>query len=157
MKEPLVDFSKFDFDNPVADRDEILKINPHRFEMMLLDGILFSDENYAVGYRDVGSDEFWVRGHFPNRPLMPGVLICECAAQLSAYFATVSKMVDSGVVGLGGLEEVKFRGPVEPGDRLIVMLKKGKVRRNRMFTADFQGWVKDQLVVSGIVKGVALG
>ena len=88
---------------------------------------------------------------------MPGVLVCECAAQLSCYFASDNKMVDNGgYVGLGGLESVRFRGPVVPGDRLVVMLRRGKVRKNAMFTADFQGWVKDTLVVDGLIKGIVL-
>jgi len=157
LKDALVDYSKFAENKVVADLDEIAEINPHRFEMRLLDGVLYIDEQYAVGFRDISADEFWVRGHFPDRPLMPGVLICECAAQLSSYFAIKSKLVDNGYVGLGGLEKVRFRGPVVPGDRLIVMLKRGKVRRNQMFTADFQGFVDQTLIVDGVIKGVALG
>ena len=157
MKDALVDNSKFDQNQVVADLDELLEVNPHRFEMRLLDGVLYIDDDYAVGYKDLSSEEFWIRGHFPNRPLMPGVLIVECVAQLSSFFAIKAKLVDNGYVGLGGLEKVRFRGPVVPGDRLIVMLKKGKVRRNYMFTADFQGFVGETLVVDGIIKGVALG
>ena len=59
-------------------------------------------------------------------------------------------------MGLGGLDNIKFRGPVVPGDRLVVMLKRGRVRHNVMFTAEFQGFVKDNLVVDGIIKGVVL-
>ena len=55
------------------------------------------------------------------------------------------------------LEEIRFRGPVVPGNRLLIMLAKGKVRRNRMFTAKFQGFVDQSLVVDGIIRGVALG
>ena len=66
-------------------------------------------------------------------------------------------MVDNGgYVGLGGLEGVRFRGPVVPGDRLVVMLRRGKVRKNAMFTAEFQGWVEDTLVVDGLIKGIVL-
>jgi 3-hydroxyacyl-[acyl-carrier-protein] dehydratase len=83
--------------------------------------------------------------------------MCECAAQLSSYFAITTKMVDNGYVGLGGLESVRFRGPVVPGDKLIVMLQKGRVRRNAMFSAEFQGYVDKTLVVDGVIKGVALG
>ena len=125
--------------------------------MALLDGIVYLTETTAVGFKDVTDDEFWIRGHFPGRPLMPGVLICECAAQLSSYFAIKTKMVDNGVVGLGGLEKVRFRAPVVPGDRLTVMLKREKVRRNVIFSAGFQGYVDKTLVVDGVIKGVALG
>jgi len=156
-KVSIVDFSEFDHQNVVIDQEGICKVNPHRFEMLLLDGILLIEEDRAVGFKDVREDEFWIRGHFPGKPLMPGVLICECAAQLSSFFSLTMKMVDGGYVGLGGLENIRFRGPVVPGDRLTVMLKKGKVRRNALFYADFQGYVDQTLVVDGVIKGVALG
>lgn len=156
-KNPIVDFSEFDQDNVVVDREAICRVNPHRFEMTLLDGILLLEEDRAVGFIDVKDDAFWVRGHFPGKPLMPGVLICECAAQLCSYYSLASKIVDQGyVVGLGGLDDVRFRGPVVPGDRLIVMLKKGRVRKNALFHAEFQGYVDESLVVDGLIKGVAL-
>ncbi|MCL4133778.1 UNVERIFIED_CONTAM: hypothetical protein GTU68_004697 [Idotea baltica] len=134
-----------------------MQVNPHRHEMMLLDGVLYISDTKAVGYLDVTEDMFWVRGHFPGRPLMPGVLICESAAQLSSYFAMKIGLVTSGVVGLGGLESIRFRNPVLPGDRLTLMLQKGKARPNAMFKADFQGYVNETLVVDGTIKGVALG
>lgn len=87
---------------------------------------------------------------------MPGVLICESAAQLSSYFAIKTGLVTEGMVGLGGLTDVRFRNPVVPGDRLVLMLKKGKSRVNAMFNADFQGFVNETLVVDGTIKGVAL-
>lgn len=133
-----------------------MKVNPHRHELMLLDGICLINENQAVGYADITEEDFWVRGHFPERPLMPGVLMCEAAAQLSAYFAKTTGLATSGTVGLGGLDKVRFRGPVVPGDRLVLMLKKGRVRTNVMFSADFQCYVKENLVVEGVIKGVVL-
>lgn len=157
LKNSFVDFADFDCDKILISREEIMQVNPHRFEMALLDGILQLSEETAVGFRNITDDEFWVRGHFPNRPLMPGVLICECAAQLSSYFAITTKMVDNGYVGLGGLENIRFRAPVVPGNKLIVMLKRGKVRKNVIFTAEFQGFVDQTLVVDGAIKGVALG
>lgn len=156
-KEYFVDFSEFDVNNVLVSKEGIEEVNPHRFELSLLDGILYIDDDRAVGFKDVSDDEFWVRGHFPGRPLMPGVLMCECAAQLSSYYALKSKLVDQGYVGLGGLESIRFRAPVVPGDRLIVMLRKGRVRRNAMFSAEFQGFVDSTLVVDGVIKGVALG
>ena len=156
-KDLFVEFSEFDTNKVLIDREGINSVNPHRFEMMLLDGILYMDDDRAVGYIDVKEDAFWVRGHFPEKPLMPGVLICECAAQLCSYFSMSWKIVETGYVGLGGLESVRFRGPVVPGDKLILMLKKGKVRQNALFFAEFQGYVNETLVVDGVIKGVALG
>ncbi len=156
-KDSFIDFADIDYDNVLVSREEICKVNPHRFEMMLLDGILHLDEDVAVGYLDLKDDAFWIRGHFPDRPIMPGVLMCESAAQLSCYFALSNHMVDEGYVGLGGLESIRFRGQVVPGNRLTVMLRKGRVRRNVMFTADFQGYVDETLVIDGVIKGVALG
>lgn len=124
--------------------------------MQLLDAVLYMTETHAVGYLDVKEDMFWIRGHFPDRPLMPGVLICESAAQLSSYFAIKTGLVSNGVVGLGGLESIRFRNPVVPGDRLTLMLQKGRTRPNAMFKADFQGFVGETLVVDGTIKGVAL-
>ena len=158
MKSSLVNFEDFDQNTVLVDSDAIANVNPHRHELALLDGIFYSTEECAVGFKDITEDMFWVRGHFPNRPLMPGVLICECAAQLSSYFAITTGMVDEDyVVGLGGLDSVKFRGPVVPGDRLILMLRRGKVRKNALFTAEFQAFVEQNLVAEGVIRGVALG
>lgn len=156
MKAQLVDASLFDLDVVTIDREGIMEVNPHRHEMMLLDGICLITDEYAVGFSDISEDDFWVRGHFPDRPLMPGVLMCEAAAQLSAFYAKEAKLAETGTVGLGGLDSVKLRGPVVPGDRLVLMLKRGRVRKNVMFTAEFQGFVNDTLVIDGVIKGVVL-
>ena len=157
LKSSLVSFEDFDLSKVLIDREAIAKVNPHRHELALLDGILYSTHESAVGYIDITEEMFWVRGHFPGRPLMPGVLICECAAQLSAYFAATTDMIDEGyVVGLGGLDNIKFRGPVVPGDTLILMLRRGKVRKNALFTAEFQAYVGESLVAQGVIRGVAL-
>ena len=158
MKNFIVDFSEFDENRIICDRTEIERLNPHRFELSLLDGILFEDMEggRCVGFRDVRHDEFWVRGHFPNFPLMPGVLICETAAQLCSFFASKSKLLDSKIIALGGLDEVRFRARVKPGNRLITMLQRERARENVMINGRFQCYVNRELACEGLIKGVAI-
>jgi 3-hydroxyacyl-[acyl-carrier-protein] dehydratase len=72
--------------------------------MEQLTGILMFDpeQSLIVGYKDVKADEFWVRGHIPGRPLLPGVLMCECAAQLCSYYYSRATS-QSRFVGFGGM------------------------------------------------------
>lgn len=157
-KEPIVDLSTVDFDQIVADLDEIRRFNPQRFEMEQVTAIVHEDMErmVCVGYKDLGTDEFWVRGHMPNMPLMPGVMMIESAAQICSYFTQKHDLLGAAMVGFGGLEDVRFRDPVIPGDRLVVMCRLQKVRRNRMIVSRFQGYVKDSLVVEGELKGIPI-
>ena len=107
-KELILDFSEYDLDHVIADVEEIRRYNLQRFEMEQLSAVVFADPERAIcaGYKDVTNDDFWVRGHMPGIPLMPGVVMCEAAAQLSSYFAQKYDLLGCPVVGLGGLEEV---------------------------------------------------
>ena len=87
---------------------------------------------------------------------MPGVIICEVAAQLASYFVQKYDLLGAKVVGFGGLEEVKFRGGVVPGDRLVMVVQLLKVRRGAMIVCRFEGFVKESKVVNGILKGIPL-
>lgn len=157
-KDQIIDFSCFDEANPIAGKDEILAVNRQRFEMQQLDGILYEDaENrLCVGYKDATDKEFWVSGHMPGMPIMPGVVMCEIAAQLSSYLCTKYNLLGADVVGLGGLEEIRFRNVVRPGDRFVVMLRQEKVRYGAMIVCYFQGYVNQSLVVDGKIKGIPL-
>ncbi|MEX2173733.1 MAG: beta-hydroxyacyl-ACP dehydratase, partial [Pirellulaceae bacterium] len=86
-KELLVDLAQVDFDRPIATLDDIRKINPQRFEMEQLTAVVYANETdfSCVGYKDVTDKEFWVRGHMPGMPLMPGVVMLESIAQLCSY------------------------------------------------------------------------
>jgi 3-hydroxyacyl-[acyl-carrier-protein] dehydratase len=157
VRKPLIlDFSEFDENNVVADIEEIRRYNRQRFEMEQLTAICFEDNerHICAGYRDVSSDEFWVRGHMPGMPLMPGVIMCEAAAQLASYY-TGSQNLMGGVVGFGGLEEVRFRGVVRPGDRFLIMCRLLKLRR-ALVTCQFQGFVRQSMVCEGIIMGTPL-
>ena len=83
----LLQPSSLDFSHLVADRDEIMRINAQRFEFQFLDGIALFDmeQKLVVGFHDVHSDAWWARGHVPGRPLFPGVLMIEVAAQVASF------------------------------------------------------------------------
>ena len=149
---------EYDLERVIADIHEIRRWNRQRFEMEQLTAIVHEDQarGLCVGYKDVTPDEFWTRGHFPARPLMPGVLMCEAAAQLSSYYTQKHNLLDATVIGFGGLEEVRFREPVVPGDRLVIAVERVRVRPRAMIVCRFQGLVRESIVVDGIIKGVPL-
>ena len=149
---------EYDVDRVIADIHEIRRWNMQRFEMEQLTAIVHEDQSrgLCVGYKDLAPDEFWVRGHFPGVPLMPGVLMCEAAAQLSSYYTQRHNLLDAEVIGFGGLEEVRFREPVRPGDRLVIAVERIRVRPKAMIVCRLQGLVRESIVVDGIIKGVPL-
>ena len=154
--QPLFDLSLINTDAVAVSREEIYQVNPHRFEFQQLDGIHFIDDEKRVvaGYRDVREDEFWVRGHIPGRPIFPGVLMIETAAQLVGYYA-MSKMPSQGFLGFGGVENVKFRGTVVPGQR-IVMIGKMVEMRPRRCVGDTQAFVDGNMAYQGRITGMWL-
>ena len=104
---------------------EILKHLPHRYPFVLVDRIIEIDgEHKIVGVKNVSINENYFQGHFPNRPVMPGVLICEALAQVGAIFAHNARGGRDGdkIFVLTGLDKVKFKRPVEPGDQLRLEL-----------------------------------
>ncbi len=156
MAPPLFfDLSKLDLDRVVYDAEAIERINPHRYEMRLLDGIVYlDDEGGAVGYKEVREDEFWVRGHIPGRPLLPGVLMVEAAAQLASVCASVINK-ESRFIGFGGIEKVKFRSQVLPGSRLY-LLEKFVENRPRRFKMAAQGVVDGELAFEAVIVGMPM-
>ncbi|MHC4171293.1 MAG: 3-hydroxyacyl-ACP dehydratase FabZ family protein [Planctomycetota bacterium] len=160
MPPPLLfDLSKIDLDTePAYDRKAVENANPQRFEMQQLDGILWYDreKSLILGYKDVTDEEFWVRGHIPGRPLMPGVIMIEAAAQLSSFFLK-EVFQEPGFIGFAGIESAKFRSVVEPGQRLYLLGQitsyKSRKRTTRV-TMSVQGVVDDTMVFETKVSGM---
>lgn len=154
----LYDVSKMDFDRPLYDLMAIRSVNPQRHEMEQLTAIVHVDREHhgAVGYKDVTDREFWVQGHMPGFPLMPGVILCEAAAQLAGFYARKFDILGGDYLGFGGMDEVRFRAPVFPGNRLILMARLVDLRPKRRAEFAFQGFVKDRMVFSGSMIGVPI-
>ncbi len=155
---PLVDYSSLDLSNVHCSQEALRDINPHRFDFEQLNYIAhYSEEPLAaVAIRDVKDDEFWVRCHFPNNPMFPGILMVEAAAQAASYcFQQKLGKFDDKIFAFGGLEKIRFRGSVKPGDRVIVIVKAVAARARRA-VFDMQCWVNNRLVCEGQVIGVTV-
>ncbi len=162
MPPPLLfDLSQIDLKaNPVFDKEAIDKVNPQRFEMQQLDGILWYDKEkrLILGYKDVREDEFWIRGHIPGRPVMPAVIMVESAAQLSSFF-TKQVYKEKGFIGFAGIDTAKFRSIVEPGQRLYLLghITKYKRRKNTTHvTISVQGIVENTMVFEAVISGMRI-
>ena len=95
-------------------REEIMTILPHRDHMLLLDDVT-KEGGQAVGHYRVTGDEFFLKGHFPGNPIVPGVILCEIMAQ-SACILLAGSLAGDSLPVYTGLNNVKFRSPVRPGD-----------------------------------------
>ncbi len=112
--------------------DEIHKLLPHRYPFALLDRIIeYVPEKKAVGIKNVTFNEPHFQGHFPGRPIMPGVLIIEAIAQVAGIILSQMSNVQEGLFVFAGIDKVKFRRPVVPGDQLILTVELLSVKRSR--------------------------
>ena len=158
VRDLIFDLDQLDFSRIVADAEEIRRYNPQRHEMEQLTAIIYDDavRGVCAGYKDIGADEFWCRGHMPGMPLMPGVILCEAAAQLCSYFVQKHDMMGAEIMGFGGMDDVRFRGVVRPGDRLVIAAEKLSLRRGAMVRCRFQAFVNGSMVCEGKIQGIPL-
>jgi 3-hydroxyacyl-[acyl-carrier-protein] dehydratase len=142
----LFELSSIDLDRVLFDQEAIRECNPQRGEMEQLDGIIYAapERGEILGFRDIKADEFWVKGHIPGRPLFPGVLMIEAGAQLACFYSR--KYIGlKGFIGFGALNDVKFRAPVGPGCRMLLLGKKLWHRHSRV-CCNIQGLVDGNMV-----------
>jgi len=152
----IFDITGIDFTKDVYDQEVVRSCNPQRGDMEMLNGIIHvnTEKHEVIGYKNIGYTEFWAPGHIPGRPLFPGVLMIEAAAQLASFYAR--KHLDwTGFIGFGGVDECRFRKEVLQGDRLIVL---GKLiwQRHRRINCIEQGWVNGSLVFETRITGVQM-
>lgn len=122
---------------PSLDNNEIRKILPHRYPFLLVDKILDYDNQRIVGLKNVTVNEPHFMGHFPDFPVMPGVLITEAMAQVAGILVLMSiPDRDSKLVLLASIDEAKFRKPVLPGDQLVIEMS---VVKRKSFVAKMRG------------------
>lgn len=151
----LFDLDQLDLTaDPVASKDDISQFNPQRYEMQQLDGILWYEEtkHQILGYKDVTDSEFWIRGHIPGRPIMPGVIMIEAAAQVLSYYVKAI-MKAEGFVGFGGIESAKFRSTVSPGSRLYILGQGTKLSSRRNIFAT-QGIADGKMIFEASIAGL---
>lgn len=153
---PIFDLSTVDQNRVVATRADIYKVLPQRYEFETIDGVLHIDPEQAlmVAYRDIKADEWWCRGHLPGRPIFPGVLMVETAAQMAAYYSAVIQK-DKRFMAFGGIDDVKFRDTISPPARMILIGRALEIRSRRTIV-EIQGFVNDRMVFTGKITGLPI-
>ncbi len=157
MAPPLIlDLKHVDLNHVAYDIEAIRKINPHRHEMEQLTSVIYVDPNppTLVGLKEVTMNEFWVRGHIPGEPIMPGVIMLEAAAQLCSIGHKLLTPHE-GFMGFVKLDEARFRATVRPPSKLYLIARLKSVSSRRV-VADCQGVCNDNLVFEAVITGMLL-
>ena len=140
------------------DIEDILEAIPHRYPFLMIDRVIdvIPDES-AIGIKNVSINESYFHGHFPRRPVMPGVLIIESMAQSAAVLvvATLGSAMAGKLVYFMSVDDCRFRRPVVPGDQLFVHVTK-KHRRRNVWKFEARAAVDDQTVAEATYSAMIL-
>ena len=130
--------------------EQILGLLPHRYPFALVDRVIAHDPGKsAEAIKNVTFNEPQFQGHFPGRPLMPGVLIVEAMAQVGGLIVTQMPDLPKGLFVFAGIDGVRFRRPVVPGDQLRIRCELISIKRKRFGKVRAQATVEGELVCSG--------
>jgi 3-hydroxyacyl-[acyl-carrier-protein] dehydratase len=130
--------------------EQIQGLLPHRYPFALVDRVLEHDPGKrAVAIKNVTFNEPHFQGHFPGRPLMPGVLIVEAMAQVGGLIVSQMPDLPKGLFVFAGIDGVRFRRPVVPGDQLLITCELISLKRKRFGKVQAEATVENQLVCSG--------
>ncbi|MGK7944990.1 MAG: 3-hydroxyacyl-ACP dehydratase FabZ [Microcystaceae cyanobacterium] len=130
--------------------EEIQELLPHRYPFALVDRIIdYVPSEKAVGLKNVTINEPFFPGHIPGRPLMPGVLIAEAMAQVAGVILTQIPNVEGDFFAFAGIDKLRFRRPVVPGDQLIMTVELLSFKRGRIAKTQAEATVDGQLAAKG--------
>jgi len=154
--EPLFDVSGLDLSSRALSRGDLEAWNPHRGEIVQLDAVIWHSDRHtrALGIKHVREDEFWVAGHFPGRPVLPGVLMIEAGAQLASYLFYARRGAPC-IAGFTRIEDTVFRNPVRPGQDLLLLCEEIRYRPRR-FISEIQGLVDGKVAFYSRITGMVL-
>ena len=155
---PLLDPGLLDLSKPSAATAAAYARLKQAPRLALLDGVAAFDpagEAATAGWKEIRGGDWWAEDHIPGRPIFPGVLMCETAAQLCTWDFMERHPEFEGFLGFGGMDNTRFRGIVEPPKTMVYACKAVKVR-SKMFVYAAQGWIGAQLVFETEIIGVVV-
>ena len=157
MPSPLLfDISSIDLNGVMISAEEVGKLNPQSGDMRHLDHVVWTNADYSqmLGVKLVRDNEFWVPGHVPGRPLLPGVIMIEAGAQLCSI-QYKRKTNRTGFLGFTRCDNVVFRGQVVPGDKLYLLAREVEHGPRRMIS-DVQGIVNGKMAFEARITGMVI-